>query len=450
MPDSADAATMETVLAAWIEDRIGRVVRMERQARWRPCWVVDAERDGTIVPLFVKGSREVHAITPVKLEGAALDVLYRNNIPAPRQYGHCEEIDAIVMERLPGESRLEKIEDPAVRDKIVDEYVQAMVKYHALDPQLFVDAGFAIPTDPAHLRLAQYVPIEQMYLAKKRVPEAANEFLRLWLRRNVPTDDIRPSFIVGDSFQMMYHDGALKAVMDLEMATIGDPMLDLSCLRMRDLSEKTGDAAAITRRYAELSGKPIDYKVLRFHLVVFSAVSSMLVSDVMSKPADDTDYLEYYIYYRGCLRLALEAQAEFLGLTLEPFTVPAPAPTAQSIHWRMLGRAIEQVPAEGDLNLYLRGKAMAEAAHLARVDRYGARFDLAYLDDVERLLGARPKDVLDAEAKLEAFVHAAGPESDETLMRLFHRRELQLAFLADIPQNKRLQRFLMEPIAKLD
>ena len=448
MPDTS--TTNENLLIAWIERRIGKVVRIERQARWRPCWVVDATCDGQIVPLFVKGTREVHAITPVKLEGAALDIFHRNGIPAPRQYGHCEEIDAIVMERLPGESRLEKIEDPAVRDKIVDEYVQAMVKYHALDPQLFVDAGFTIPTDPAHLRLAQYVPIEKLYLAKKRGPEAANEFLRLWLRRNVPTDTIRPSFIVGDSFQMMYHDGALKAVMDLEMATIGDPLLDLSCIRMRDLSEKTGDAAAITRRYAELSGKPVDLKVLRFHLVVFSAVSSMLVSDVMSKPADDTDYLEYYIYYRGCLRLALEAQAEFLGVALDPLPKPEPTATAQSAHFKMLAVAIDQIPVDTDMDRYLRSKATAEAAHLARVDLYGPAFDDSYLNDVERLLGTRPKDILDAEARLEEFVHAAGQESDEALMRLFHKRELQLGFLADIPQNKRLQRFLMEPIAKLD
>jgi hypothetical protein len=448
MPDSS--TTNESLLIAWIERKIGKVVRLERQARWRPCWVVDATCDGKTIPLFVKGTREVHAITPVKLEGAALDIFYRNGIPAPRQYGHCEEIDAIVMERLPGESRLEKIEDPAVRDTVVDEYVQAMVKYHALDPQLFVDAGFTIPADPAHLRLAQYVPIEKLYLAKKRGPEAANEFLRLWLRRNVPTDDIKPSFIVGDSFQMMYHEGALKAVMDLEMATIGDPLLDLSCIRMRDLSEKTGDAAAITRRYAQLSGKPVDLKVLRFHLVVFSAVSSMLVSDVMSMPADDTDYLEYYIYYRGCLRLALEAQAEFLGVTLDPPPTPEPAATAQSIHFRMLGTTIGQIPVDSDMNTYLRSKAAAEAAHLARIDLYGKAFDEAYLNDVAKLLGDRPTDVLDAEAKLEVFVHAASPESDEALMRLFHKRELQLGFLADIPQNKRLQRFLMEPIAKLD
>ncbi len=139
------------------------------QARWRAAWIVDAKRDGKTIPLFVKGSREVHALTPVKLEGAALDVFHKNGIKAPKQYGHCPEIDAIVMERLEGESRLENITDVAVRDKVADEYVQAMVQFHALDPQLFVDAGFKWPADPAQLRLAQFLTIEKMYLGQKRV-----------------------------------------------------------------------------------------------------------------------------------------------------------------------------------------------------------------------------------------------------------------------------------------
>ncbi len=72
----------------------------------------------------------------------------------------------------------------------------------------------------------------------------------------MPKGEIKPCFISGDSFQMMYRDGALIAVMDLEMACIADPLLDLCCIRMRDLSEKTGTAAKLTKRYEELSGKP--------------------------------------------------------------------------------------------------------------------------------------------------------------------------------------------------
>ncbi|HTJ62946.1 MAG TPA: phosphotransferase [Alphaproteobacteria bacterium] len=454
MPDSGHTPTAhtptETMLIAWIEQNIGKVVRIEPQARWRAAWIVDAERDGKTIPLFVKGPREVQAPVPVKLEGAALDVLNKNGIKTPRQYGYCVEIDAIVMERLTGESRLEDIKDIAVRDRVADEYVQAMVKFHALDPQLFIDIGFPAPADPSQLRLAQFLAIEQTYLAKKRMPEAANEFLRLWVHRNVPKGEIKPCFITGDSFQMMYHEGHLNAVMDLEMACIGDPLLDLCCIRMRDLSEKTGTAAVLTRRYEELSGKPIDYKALRFHLVAFSAVSSLLISDAMSAPPAETDYFEYFVYYHGSLRIALEGLAEFMDVTLPPLAVPEPVTTAESIHLRMLGLAIDQIPAAGDMDKYLRSKAAAEATYLSRVNQYGATFDAAYLDDVEKLLGTRPAGTLEAEAKLEAFAQKAGPEHDEALLRLFHMRELQLCFMADIPQNKRLQRFLMEPIATLD
>ncbi len=83
MGESSPGAVAESLLTAWIERNIGRVVRIEAQPRWRPAWLVDAERDGEILPLYVKGAREVHAFVPVRLEGAALDVMHRNGVPAP-------------------------------------------------------------------------------------------------------------------------------------------------------------------------------------------------------------------------------------------------------------------------------------------------------------------------------------------------------------------------------
>jgi hypothetical protein len=450
MGEASPTAVAESRLTAWIERHIGRVVRMEVQPRWRPAWLVDAERDGKTIPLYVKGSREVHALVPVKLEGAALRVLNENGVASPIQYGYCEEIDAIVMERLPGDSRLENITDVAVRDSVADQYVQAMVQFHRLDPKLFVDAGFKIPDDPAELRLAQFNKIEVMYLGRKRVPEACNEFLRLWVRRNVPEGNIQPAFISGDSFQMMYHEGKLNAVMDLEMAGIGDPLLDLCCIRMRDLSEKTGNAATLTRRYAELSGKAIDMKALRFHLVAFSAVSSLLISDIYTKPTPETDYFEYFVYYWGSLRIALEAMAEFLDVALAPFVEPAPVTTPQTIHVTMLANAISQIETANEMERYKLSKVSAETAYLERHDRWGAALGAEYLNDVRDTLGIDATDPIDAEAKLETFVHAAGPEWDERLVGVFHRQSLRQCFLADIPQNGRLKRFLREPIASLD
>jgi aminoglycoside phosphotransferase (APT) family kinase protein len=449
MPDALPVADTERLLTGWIERNIGKVLRLEAEPRWRAAWTADAEKDGKIVPLYVKGPREVEPIVGVRLEGAALDVLHCHGIPAPAQYGYIPEIDAIVMERLEGQSRLENIADIAERDSVADQYVQAMVKFHALDPQLFIDAGFKPPADPNQLRLAQFNATEADYLANKRGPEPCNEFLRLWVHRNVPKGDIRPSFISGDSFQMIYHQGKLQALMDMEMACIGDPLLDLCCIRMRDLSEKTGSAAAITRRYAELSGKPIDMKALRFHLVAFSAVSSLMISNLLSAPTDQTDYFEYHVYYHGSLRIALEGLAEVIEAGLDTLPEPEPVTSPQTMHLKMLALAVDQLDAATDMDRYKRSKAAAEVTYLQRQDAYGAAFDAAYLEEIGTILGNRPATLDEGEARLEAFVQADNGKNDAALLRLFHRQELRQCFLADIPQNKRLQRFLREPIASL-
>ena len=42
----------------WVEQQVGgRVVRAERQPRWRPAWFIDIERDGRVVPLYFRGER---------------------------------------------------------------------------------------------------------------------------------------------------------------------------------------------------------------------------------------------------------------------------------------------------------------------------------------------------------------------------------------------------------
>jgi aminoglycoside phosphotransferase (APT) family kinase protein len=389
-------------------------------------------------------------MAPVELEGRALDLIQRNGIRAPRQFGYCKAIDAIVMERLPGESRLETLgDDPETRDRIVDDYVDAMVRLHALDPAPFVEAGFAMPDGPEALRLGQFRIIESMYLAKKIGPEPGCEFLRLWIARNAPAGPVTAAFITGDSFQMMFHEGRLAAVMDLEMACIADPMIDLACFRLRDLGEKTGEAARITRLYDRLSGGKVDLPALRFHFVAFAAATALVTSDPVRNPADGVDYFEYYAYQRGAMRIALEAMADNLGLTLDRYAPPAPAVSRQTVHLDMLRRAVEALPAATEFETYQRSKATAEIAYLERVDRWGRDVDAIQLAEAQELLGKPLGSWAEAEAALEEFVHEAGPEWDERLLRFFYRQADRDCFLADIPQNKRLSRYLTEAIAPL-
>jgi hypothetical protein len=134
---------------------------------------------------------------------------------------------------------------------------------------------------------------------------------------------------------------------------------------------------------------------------------------------------------------------------LPSIAAPEPTATPQTLHLKMLALAVDQMDATGEMEVYKRSKAAAEVAFLQNYDCWGAAFDAAYLDEIGALLGARPASVIEGEAALEKFVQADNGKSDEALLRLFHRQELRLCLLADIPANKRLQRFLLEPIASL-
>jgi hypothetical protein len=134
---------------------------------------------------------------------------------------------------------------------------------------------------------------------------------------------------------------------------------------------------------------------------------------------------------------------------LDPLPEPEPVTSPRTLHLKMLALAIDQMDAATEMERYKRSKAAAEVAYLQNCDRYGTAFDAAYLDEIGRVVGDRPATVAEGEAALEAFVQADNGKSDEALLRLFHRQALRLCLLADIPANRRLQRFLREPIASL-
>jgi len=75
-----------------------------------------------------------------------------------------------------------------------------------------------------------------------------------WVRRNVPTHRIKPAFITCDSGQFLFENSRVTSVLDMELAHIGDPALDLASLMLRDMSEPLGDLTPAFRLYEELTG----------------------------------------------------------------------------------------------------------------------------------------------------------------------------------------------------
>ena len=89
--------TSDEAVRNWLEHHIGPLSSFERQPRWRPAWFADVERDGAIVPLYVRGDREgLEFSLYTHREADILEALENHGIPVPHIYGRIQAPQAIV------------------------------------------------------------------------------------------------------------------------------------------------------------------------------------------------------------------------------------------------------------------------------------------------------------------------------------------------------------------
>jgi Phosphotransferase enzyme family len=420
---TVDDAKAESSLGAWIERRIGgRVVRIERLERWRPAWDVDVERDGAIVALHARGEREPNFAIPWRIadEMPTHDLLERAGLPVPHAYGLCEEPYALVMDRLPGFVDLSFAASDEERFALIEEYLQLQAKIYEINLADAAAAGFDCPTDARGIALGSFMKFEEVYDALMAVPDPVTEFLRLWLHRNYPPDRVRSRFITYDAFQFMFEGGRITGLLDFELAHVGDPMMDLAALRIRDTIKNLGDLPAIAARYAEVTGEEVDHDVVDYHTVMYNAITVLSASPPLASPVGTTDLMSHMAWYVNSARWAFEVMADILGIELAPVDPPTERPSRHRAAFQHLANGTRR-PVERDEADYERATLHRVARHLLRVDQVGREVEESDLDDLEALLGVRPGPEK-ADDELLGFIAGAGPAHDEALVRLLDRR----------------------------
>jgi aminoglycoside phosphotransferase (APT) family kinase protein len=397
---------------AWIERELGgRVVAAERQPRWRPAWFLDLERGGETLPLYFRGERGEtdHGVYGLEHEMRVLQVLEAHEIPVPHVFGFCPAPRGIVMERCPGRANLATAESEAEREAVLDEYVDVLARIHRIDVAAFEAAGLRRPATPEALALLDFDAWERAYRRRKRRPEPAVEFAIRWVRREAPRDRRRASLVCCDAGQFLFERGRLTAVIDLELACLGDPLADLGGMRGRDLSEPLGDLSRAVRRYEAATGEPVDRGALDFHTVRFGIVTPMAVAHLTADPPPEIDVVQYLAWYLVWTRSALEVIGARLGLELEP---PRARPGTQT-------------PVASDFDAYRSDAATRLAVYRERLAKLGPDLEAEDVAEAAALLGRRPPDAAAAAAALEALVASAGPERDAELLACLHRRILR-------------------------
>lgn len=428
-PESLVAADENIV--RWFETEFGgTVVDLARQTRWRPVWFATVDRDGVRHELVVRGDRtDMPLIFPLEHEMTFQRLLGEHGIPVATVRGWIDEPAAYVMDRVAGQEHFPDTPEDE-RDSAVDDYLAILARMHALPVEPFAAAGIQRAGDLSEAGLVGLRRYEEHYRSLKVHPDPFLEFCLGWLRRNPIDTKGREAPIVWDSGQFHHEDGRIVAVLDLELGHLGDPMMDLAAWRMRDTIVGYGDMAALYARYEELSGAPVDIDAIQWHHMAFTLSNQLAFSHALREPAPTSDLMTNLQWCCETNLFATEAWAERLGL--DPPTVDMPEPrfsTADVGHAHMV-RALRSITTDDRFVQHELRTLFRLARHLERRDEIGDAVEAADLDDLEAVLGARPHDWRDGEAKLERFVlDDVTGSHDEALVRLFHRRNLRAHML---------------------
>lgn len=422
-----DGQSDEARLQAFVE-RItgGRIVRMERQVRWRPAWFADVEVDGRLLALHLRGDRAggVAIFPDLKREADVIDLLHRQGIAVPRIHGYCQDPPCIVMDALPGSRSMSAADagDDTARRRILREYMSQVVAMHRLDTAPFVAAGVHQPQGAeaiAMVGLEAYLP---HYRRTKSRPEPLLEFVIGWLRRHVPRHRTRAAFIQFDSGQFLHEDGRMSGLYDFEFSMIGDPMVDLATMRMRHDYEPLGAPIhELVKLYEELSGETVDHEVIEFHTLQFGTLGAMQFTGTVGsgKPGDPhATYLEFDIALR---QVILQSMRNLTGWSLPEEPPPTERTGDLAVLLSKLGDIVGTIAPATPIDLSHQESAQKLIEWLQRSDRFGAEMRARDIADVARMTGREQAEWQDAMADLEAHVLAAGPEQDRPLFELFGR-----------------------------
>jgi Phosphotransferase enzyme family len=253
------------------------------------------------------------------------------------------------------------------------------------------------------------------------------EFGLAWLQRHVPDVAEAPVIVQGDTGpgNFLYRDGRVTAILDWELAHLGDRHDDLGWLALRAVQEPFTDLADRLDDYAAAGGRTVDLDRVRYYRV-FAELRVVILGN-RRKQAEELlgEVGNGLIYSALHRRLFVEAMAEVAGLPLdEPPALEAPDTDRAWLYDAALAQLREViVPRSADPFVVARAKGLARVLkYLQQADRLAAPGDRAELRDLAEVLGREPGTVAEGRRELARAVRAGDGPEDAVLVRLFGRR----------------------------
>ncbi len=435
---TAPAVSLPDDLVSWVEEvGGGALVEADRKPGGgrKEAGFVDLRRaDGTVSQCFLRYDRSDPTRTKdpwtLHREATVYLALQGTDVPVPRVLGVHPVHQAMLSERVSGETWFSRIADAGEQEATASDFMVKLAALHALDAM-----SMDLPAFPAVATVGDAVRAEldewdRILSDRGGVPDPALTFSLSWLRRNVPDYSGRPVLVQGDTGpgNFMYSDGRVTAVVDWELAHLGDPMDDIAWLSLRATQEPFTDFPTRLREYEALSGNHIDVARVRYYQVMAETKLQVMSHRAGEGDRDNGgggDVGNAFIYGLLHRRLWLEALGVALGLAPEKAEETVARPSGD--HDWMYDAVLRQlrdviVPRTEDPLAAARGKGIARLIkYLAQVDLYGGAYRERELDDLAQLTGTRPTSVEEGR-RAAAEAVAAGSVSDEGYLRVLWRR----------------------------
>jgi aminoglycoside phosphotransferase (APT) family kinase protein len=292
-------------IEAFVRDRTGRAARVESLARMaggssRQVFRFDVvlgeppveERLPLVLRLDPTGGASRGGLAAggggFAGEFRLLEAVWRAGVPVPRVRWECGEAGVLegpfyIMDRVDGETIPRRIfrseELAAARELLPAQLGRALARIHAVDVE---GAGLGWLPRPAGGESAAEAQLRQVRAGFDASPRPAPvlELAYRWLERNVPPE--RDRTLVHGDFRVgnvIVGSDGLRALLDWELAHVGDPNEDLSWMctktwRFGEVDRPVGGLGArepFYQAYEAESGRKLDREALRYWEILGSA-----------------------------------------------------------------------------------------------------------------------------------------------------------------------------------